>query len=584
MIADKSVMNFERLPMEAALDKVGFGLYGYLLTVLTGYGIISFACIAFGSMFIVPTSACELQTTSGQQGLLAAGPIAGLLIGGLAWGYLADTRGRRSMLLVSLSGAAFFNLIATISVNWVMLMIFQFFSAIFASGIYLMLMSLLSESVPMAKRNYVVLLVSSIFLLSQGIMAVLALPIIPLKFSYYLPALGIYWNSWRTLLLILSLPALSTAFCLFFMYESPKFLFAKGNEARALDILRKIHRFGKSKPKEELGFSYYLPALGIYWNSWRTLLLILSLPALSTAFCLFFMYESPKFLFAKGNEARALDILRKIHRFGKSKPKEELGVKGLLKDENAAAAGPIPAKDQIVPLFRAPLLKYTIIICILYVAQQMSAFVVWLPTIANQFIRITQTEETTNLTICDVLRKEVVPDLDAVPCALNETSLLIVLGVGALHSVVNIFISILLRFVGRRNISIAVIILCGVSGILVNLVPNVYGSAVFLAIMTMAIVVIGLYTAITIALFPTHLRGMAIALSLTSSRIGTIASVQIVNLMLFTSCDAGFYLFSSILLASAIAAFFLPDDRKLQAPVPAADDPQSLDGKPDTRL
>ncbi|CAB3235218.1 unnamed protein product [Arctia plantaginis] len=512
MIADKSVMNSDRLPMEAALDKVGFGLYGYLLTVLTGYGIISFACIAFGSMFIVPTSACELQTTSGQQGLLAAGPIAGLLIGGLAWGYLADTRGRRSMLLVSLSGAAFFNLIATISVNWVMLMIFQFFSAIFASGIYLMLMSLLSESVPMAKRNYVVLLVSSIFLLSQGIMAILALPIIPLKFSYYLPALGIYWNSWRTLLLILSLPALSTAFCLFFMYESPKFLFAKGNEARALDILRKIHRFGKSKPKEELG------------------------------------------------------------------------VKGLLKDENAAAAGPIPAKDQIVPLFRAPLLKYTIIICILYVAQQMSAFVVWLPTIANQFIRITQTEETTNLTICDVLRKEVVPDLDAVPCALNETSLLIVLGVGALHSVVNIFISILLRFVGRRNISIAVIILCGVSGILVNLVPNVYGSAVFLAIMTMAIVVIGLYTAITIALFPTHLRGMAIALSLTSSRIGTIASVQIVNLMLFTSCDAGFYLFSSILLASAIAAFFLPDDRKLQAPVPAADDPQSLDEKPDTRL
>lgn len=94
---------------------------------------------------------------------------------------------------------------------------------------------------------------------------VLALPVIPLRFSYYLPALGIYWNSWRTLLLILSLPALSTIFFLFFMYESPKFLFAKGNEERALDILRKIHRFGKPRSIEELGVRY-LSLTSLYWE------------------------------------------------------------------------------------------------------------------------------------------------------------------------------------------------------------------------------------------------------------------------------------------------------------------------------
>lgn len=40
-----------------------------------------------------------------------------------------------------------------------------------ASGHYSQAMTIVSESVPMAKRNVVVLLVGSLFLLAQGIMA-----------------------------------------------------------------------------------------------------------------------------------------------------------------------------------------------------------------------------------------------------------------------------------------------------------------------------------------------------------------------------------------------------------------------------
>lgn len=159
-----------------------------------------------------------------------------------------------------------------------------------------MSMSLLSESVPLAKRNPVVLLVSSIFLLSQGIMAgermkqrysricyvvsiksyhfymsyhfyksnyyfmisVLAIPIIPLSFSYYLPALGIYWNSWRTLLVVYSFPSIITAVWLYFMQESPKFVFIKGDEDRALQILRTIHRINNLRSKEDLEVGKYV--------------------------------------------------------------------------------------------------------------------------------------------------------------------------------------------------------------------------------------------------------------------------------------------------------------------------------------
>lgn len=499
-------MDSEKLTFEAAIDKAGFGLYSYLLTCLTGSSIIAFGCISYGSTFIVPTSACELATTGTQQGVLAAGPVVGLILGAVVWGYLADTRGRRAMLLVSLLGGAIFNLVATISVNWIMLLVFQFIASIFASGVYSMSMTLLSESVPMAKRNLVVLLVSSIFLLTQGIMALLAIPVIPLSFSHYLPALGIYWNSWRTLMLVFSIPSIITAIWYYFMQESPKFIYTKGDESRALEILRVIHRV----------------------NNLRS--------------------------------------------------KEELQVKGLIKEVTAVDVAPPSSKDQIVPLFKAPLLKFTIIMTILYVSQQIGAFVVWLPTIADKFVSIVQSGEHSDLTVCGILGLEAEPaDPDATPCALNETSLLMVLGIGALQSFFNICISTLVNKAGRRNIVLVLTSVCGVSGILVNLVPNVIGSAVLFVILLQGIIVLGLYTAIAVSLFPTNLRTMAIALTMTGGRFGTFASIQILNLMLENNCDAGFYLFAAIFAASAIVASFLPDDRRLQAPKPVKKDESEED-------
>uniref|UniRef100_A0A2A4JLT5 Major facilitator superfamily (MFS) profile domain-containing protein n=1 Tax=Heliothis virescens TaxID=7102 RepID=A0A2A4JLT5_HELVI len=483
----------EKVPFETALDRAGFGLYSYIMTSLAGFTIISFACVVYASTIIVPSSACELATTTSQQGLLAAGPVVGSTLGGLMWGYLADTRGRRKMILFGLLGGVTFNLIAAISVNWAMLLVFQFVASLFASGMYSMSMSLLSESVPMAKRNLVVLLVSSIFLLSQGLMAVLAIPILPLSFSHYLPALGIYWNSWRTLLVVYSVPSIVTFIWMLFMKESPKFVYVKGDEDRAIAILRTIHRV----------------------NNLRS--------------------------------------------------KEELQVSGLIPEANAIS-GPISTKDQIVPLFKTPLLKYTIIMITLFTFQQVGAFLVWLPTIADQFVRILQTGENLDLAMCGIIALEVPVDVDAVPCALNETSLL---AVGGVHSLVNFLLFLAINATGRRNMVLAVTTVCGVSGILVNLVPSAIGSAILFVVLSTGIVVIGFYTAIIVTLFPTHLRALAIALPMTFGRLGTFASIQILNLLLANSCDAGFYLFASLFASSAIIASFLPDDRRLQKPAPA---------------
>ncbi|XP_053605975.1 uncharacterized protein LOC128672698 [Plodia interpunctella] len=428
----------EKVPFEVAMDKTGFGLYNLLLTSLAGLVIISFGCIVYGSTIIVPSSACELETTPTQQGLLASAPIIGK-----------------------------------------------------SSGQYTISMTMLSESVPMAKRNLVVLLVTSIFLLAQGIMAVLAIPIIPLSFSYEMPVLGIYWNSWRTLMLVYCAPSLLCACWLFFMQESPKYALAKGDEAETLRILNVIYKLNNRKSSEE--------------------------------------YQ----------------------------------VKGIVAEGSSEKAS---TKDQVVPLFKVPLLKYTIIMTTLSVFHQITAFGIWLPTIANQYVRLLETGEGADLTICGIINTEleIVPDPDATPCALNVTSLLIVLVVGVMQSCFNLIISALVDRVGRRNTAMAITAFCGTCGILVNLVPGALASLLLFGLYLMAMMVLGLYTAISVALFPTHLRALAVSLTMTGGRVFSFASIQILNYLLINNCEVGFYVYASILVSSAIVASFLPDDRLLR--------------------
>ncbi|GBP21560.1 RNA-directed DNA polymerase from mobile element jockey [Eumeta japonica] len=122
--------------------------------------------------------------------------------------------------------------------------------------------------------------------------------------------------------------------------------------------------------------------------------------------------------------------------------------------------------------------------------------------------------------------------------------------------------------VGRRNMVMAIALVAGACGVVVNLVPHVVGGVVLLAVFKLGILVVGLYTAITVALFPTHLRAMAVALTMMAGRTGTFLSIQLINYLLVANCTLTFYLFCSLFMASALMASLLPDDRYLGKPQP----------------
>ncbi|XP_037975912.2 organic cation/carnitine transporter 7 [Plutella xylostella] len=489
---EKAKMMAAATPFEEALDQTGFGLYNWFHTLVTGAVVVSFACVAYSNTIIVPTSACELGSTSTQQGLMASVPMIGSIIGAVIWGYLGDTRGRRNMLVLSLVLAAVVNALASLAVHWAMLMAFQFTATLIASGMFSLAITLISESVPLARRNLLLLLVTSISLLSQGIMAVLAIPIIPLGFSYYISALDIYWNSWRTVVVVYSLPSLLSLLGLLFIKESPKFLLLQGKEAEAVEALRYMHWFNRQPG--------------------------------------------------------------------------EFRVTSLQPEESNKSKTKAKASDQIVPLFRPPLLRYTIIVALLFIFKQVNAFAVWLPRIMDQFVSVLQSGDGRDQTLCGIIRQALdqPPDPNVTPCALNETALLLVLAVAGFQSTVNALISLVLDRTGRRNMTIATTSIIGLCGLLVNAVPSAVASAALFAGFLLGIMTLGLYTAMCVALFPTHLRTMAVSLTLTGGRVATVAAIQVLNYLLENGyCEVGFYVFASIFTCSAIVAAFLPDDRKI---------------------
>lgn len=92
---------------------------------------------------------------------------------------------------------------------------------------------------------------------------VIAIPVLPLKFSYYVSALDIHFNSWRLLNLIFCLPCAISTCGLFFALESPKYLLSVGKEDEALEVLKTIFVINNKKSREEYPVSKCFCTL---WN------------------------------------------------------------------------------------------------------------------------------------------------------------------------------------------------------------------------------------------------------------------------------------------------------------------------------
>ncbi|KAK5867002.1 hypothetical protein PBY51_011526 [Eleginops maclovinus] len=214
-----------RLTYEEAVEEAGFGLFHWLLLVVCGWANASDAVEILCVSFLLPTARCDLLLSSSDMGLLTASIFLGMMVGGYMWGYLADRRGRRRVLVVSLTVNGVFGGLASLAPWFWLFLLLRFISGIGVGGSIPVIFSYFSEFMPRLRRGAMI------------------------------SALATFWMAGNILAAGLACLTSALAFRLL-MPESPKFLMEAGLEKEAIHVFQvmfKLNVRGKGKSLPEFG-------------------------------------------------------------------------------------------------------------------------------------------------------------------------------------------------------------------------------------------------------------------------------------------------------------------------------------------
>ncbi|XP_047996361.1 organic cation transporter protein-like [Leguminivora glycinivorella] len=161
---------------------------------------------------------------------------SGLFVSLPLTGIISDRFGRKKALAVASLMNGIFGFARSFSVNYVMLVIFEFLEAALGAGAYTTAFVLAMELVGPKGRVFGNTLINFIF--TFGLMS--------------LPALSWLLQDWRQLLRIIYAPAMLVLSYIWLLNESPRWLLSKGRNEEAVEILNKAAKMNNVDISEEL--------------------------------------------------------------------------------------------------------------------------------------------------------------------------------------------------------------------------------------------------------------------------------------------------------------------------------------------
>lgn len=103
-----------------------------------------------------------------------------------------------------------------------------------------------------------------------------------------------------------------------------------------------------------MGFKTTIPFINVVFKPWRLYLFSLGVPSLLCAIILFFLPESPKYIFSKGDEEGAIKILKSIYKMNTGEDGDKLNVSKIIEDPEylEAKAGDEESIHPLVLMWR----------------------------------------------------------------------------------------------------------------------------------------------------------------------------------------------------------------------------------------
>lgn len=246
------------LTYEEAVEVAGFGLFHWFLLLVCGWANASDAMEVLCVSFLLPTARCDLRLTSFDMGLLSASIFLGMMVGGYMWGYLADRRGRRSTLVVSLAINGLFGALSSLAPWFWLFLLLRFISGVGVGGSIPIIFSYFSEFMPRLRRGAMMSALATFWMTGNVMAAGLAWLVIPQTWAHFQVG-ALDFQSWRLFVVLCSVPSISSA-VLFkvFLPESPKFLNEAGRGGEAVHVFRimfRLNMMGKEKTFPEFSLS-----------------------------------------------------------------------------------------------------------------------------------------------------------------------------------------------------------------------------------------------------------------------------------------------------------------------------------------
>ncbi|XP_040164600.1 synaptic vesicle glycoprotein 2B-like [Anopheles arabiensis] len=234
---------------EQAIELTGYGRFHYILLAICGLVSTSEEMDVISMSFILPSAQCDLDLNTQSKGWLNSIIFIGMMFGAYIWGSVADSLGRKKVLIVISIMNAFCIVASSFSQTYEVFMVFRFLNGVALGGSGPVIWPYFAEFQPKSKRGSMLSFMAAFWTIGNLLVAGLAWLIIPTGIGITTPAFT--YNSWRIFLLVCSIPSFIVAALLLYLPESPKFLLSQGKIDEALAIFRGIYVTNTGKSKDQ---------------------------------------------------------------------------------------------------------------------------------------------------------------------------------------------------------------------------------------------------------------------------------------------------------------------------------------------
>ncbi|XP_058826222.1 synaptic vesicle glycoprotein 2B-like isoform X2 [Topomyia yanbarensis] len=445
-----------------------------------------------------------------------------MVIGSYFWGCLADTKGRRVVLIAALLLDGIAGLLSSLSPMFGLFMMLRFINGFAITGAMGICFPYLGEFQPTKYREKVLCWMEMFWTAGIILLPLIAWALIPLtfqiKYEWTIDNEIFKWafSSWNLFVAICSIPSLILGSTLCLFPESPKFLIECGETELALEILNEIYEKNSGRDRSE----YPIKSL-------------------------------------KGNDK--VNNIMEIH----NRSKRTLS----MRKPNHLKILFSEIWDQTKALCKSPHLKNTILTCIIQfgITSSYYTLMIWFPELFDRFEHYETRFPDTSASVCDVssivlgdINGTLVDDFCGGSIDTSVFLHTVIIGIACIPT--SFWLPICVHRLGAKFFLVSSLLLAGAVTVglffVVNSRQNLILSCAFEALTSMAISTV---YCVMVDLFPTNLRVMAAALSLTFGRGGALVGNLLFGYLIDLNCIVPIVTFSVMLFVSGTLCLFLPN-------------------------